>query len=64
MVNNEEDVIAALHADNSELARMAERARQRTLDEHSGERRARQLISYFEQTGAIRTRQNSMEVAS
>ncbi|HEV2115425.1 MAG TPA: glycosyltransferase [Terriglobales bacterium] len=63
VVHNESDVIAALKREEPELARMAARARQRTLDEHSGECRARQLISYLEKSAAARNR-NSLEVAS
>ncbi len=61
VVSNETDVIAALGRDDAELARMAERARQRTLEEHSGERRARQLINFLEEAASSRA---SMEVAS
>jgi len=42
------DVVHALRHPES-LAGIAERARQRTLDEHTGERRAAQLLQYFEQ---------------
>jgi spore maturation protein CgeB len=37
------DCIAALSLDDAELARMARRARERTLDEHTAEHRAREL---------------------
>lgn len=61
-VDSADDVVSALSLDDQQLAGMAHRARQRTLEEHSGERRAQQLINYCEE--AARTRQNSMEVAS
>ena len=64
VVGNETDVIAALSRDDVELARMARRARQRTLEEHSGERRARQLISCLEDAVAARNSRHSVEVAS
>ncbi|HEY4250606.1 MAG TPA: glycosyltransferase [Roseomonas sp.] len=37
------DAIAAIRCGTAELRRIADRARQRTLDEHSGDRRAREL---------------------
>ncbi|WP_424811356.1 CgeB family protein [Roseococcus sp. YIM B11640] len=37
------DAVAAIKGDDAELRRIAERARQRTLDEHSGDRRVREL---------------------
>lgn len=64
VVGSQNDVIAALSRDRGELARMARRARERTLEEHSGERRARQLISYLEEAVSARDRHDSMEVAS
>jgi spore maturation protein CgeB len=64
VVRDEDDVIAALERGEAELARMAGRARQRTLEEHSGECRARQLINYCEQGLAARRGRVSLEVAS
>jgi spore maturation protein CgeB len=64
VVRNEDDVIAVLERGEVELARMAGRARQRTLEEHSGERRARQLITYCEEGLAARRGRVSLEVAS
>jgi spore maturation protein CgeB len=43
------DVEDALNAPAAELRSMAARARQRTLDEHTGMVRARQLLRYFEE---------------
>ena len=48
------DVMAAMQRTDLELARVAKRARERTLDEHTGERRAKQLLQYFEQARAAR----------
>jgi spore maturation protein CgeB len=62
VVRDEEEVAGVLNHGEGELTRRAERARQRTLDEHSGERRARQLIGYLEESLACK-RQDSMEVA-
>jgi spore maturation protein CgeB len=64
VVRNETDVLAVLSWDDAELARMAARARQRTLDEHTGEHRARQLILHLEEAAAARNSRSSMEVAS
>jgi spore maturation protein CgeB len=49
IVHSSEDVIAAMEVANSELARMAARARERTLDQHTGSRRAQELVVYLEQ---------------
>jgi spore maturation protein CgeB len=43
VAHNTEDAIRALEAADAELARIASLARQRTLDEHTAERRAQQL---------------------
>lgn len=42
-------VMEALSATDAELHRVAERARQRTLDEHTGDRRAEQLLVFCEE---------------
>jgi spore maturation protein CgeB len=49
VVASAEDVEAALSSPDSELQSMAARARQRTLDEHTGNVRARQLLQYIEE---------------
>lgn len=49
MVNSASDVNDALRLDEGALQRIAERARQRTLDEHTGTRRTQQLLKYFEE---------------
>lgn len=64
VVDSAEEVLSALACDDQQLARMAERARQRTLEEHSGEERALELIGFFEEAPASRNRQGSLEVAS
>jgi spore maturation protein CgeB len=43
------DVIAALDTSDEELRRIGMRARERTLDEHTIDQRARELIRYCEQ---------------
>jgi spore maturation protein CgeB len=49
VVTSAEDVEAALSTTDDELQVMAARARQRTLDEHTGTARARQLLQYIDQ---------------
>lgn len=48
-VNSASDVVAALQKPDAELAQIAERARCRTLDEHTGERRAAEFLSHCEE---------------
>ncbi|CCD85396.1 Putative glycosyltransferase [Bradyrhizobium sp. ORS 285] len=43
-----QDALAALTRDDGELARIAARAQQRTLDEHSSQQRAAEMISLLE----------------
>lgn len=50
IVDSAQDVISAIELPDSELARIAERARERTLAEHTGERRASELIAAIENT--------------
>ncbi|HJT52795.1 MAG TPA: glycosyltransferase [Candidatus Angelobacter sp.] len=49
VVSRAEDVEQAMARDNGDLQRMALRARERTLHEHTGEVRARQLLGYLEE---------------
>jgi spore maturation protein CgeB len=49
VVTRAEDVQDALRLSDAELQPMASHARQRTLDEHTGMVRARQLLSYLEE---------------
>jgi spore maturation protein CgeB len=58
------DVLTALEAP-AMLAQMAQRARTRTLDEHTGEQRAEQLLGYLSERGPAReTQSRPAEVAS
>lgn len=54
LVNSSEDVIAALERPDEELARLAARTRQRTLDEHTGERRAEELLRWLDEAASGR----------
>jgi len=49
VAHNADHVQQALETPDEELKRMAARARQRTLDEHTGECRARQMLEYFDE---------------
>jgi hypothetical protein len=51
IVGAAEDVIHQLQRPDEELRAMAARAREHTLEEHSGERRARELVQYLELPG-------------
>jgi spore maturation protein CgeB len=46
LVRTPEDVLACLDMPRAELSEAAERARQRTLDEHTGERRAAEFLAH------------------
>ena len=48
IVSNANEVVAALNRGPANHALMAGRARERTLDEHTGDCRAQQLLSYLE----------------
>ncbi len=49
-------VLEALAATDEQLERVGRRARQRTLDEHTGERRAGELLTYFDEARGSQTR--------
>lgn len=49
VVNTAKEVLSCLGLSDSELGKMAERARSRTLAEHTGDRRAAQLLAYCEE---------------
>ena len=53
------DVLDVLKSDESRLTEVAARARLRTLDQHTGERRALELLRYFD---AARTTESRVEV--
>lgn len=52
VVHNTEDVLQILDRPEGELLEMARRARHRTLEEHSGHRRAEQLLAYCEEAAS------------
>jgi hypothetical protein len=54
VAHTEQDVVDIVSASDSELERIAHQARLRTLDEHTGEVRARQLLEYCESASGRR----------
>jgi spore maturation protein CgeB len=52
VARNSADVTTALRSDDAALQRMAERARARTLAEHTGEARARELLAYCDEAAS------------
>jgi spore maturation protein CgeB len=62
IVNNADDVIASLRMDEQDLARIAARARERTLAEHTGENRARELVRAVQE--ARRSTRNNIAPAA
>jgi spore maturation protein CgeB len=64
IVSSAEQAIAAIKLPDSELLKIAARARERALDEHTGERRACALVSAIEQAShRSHCRQARSEVA-
>jgi spore maturation protein CgeB len=63
VVTHARDVESALETSNTELQSMAARARQRTLDEHTGMVRARQLLSFLEDARSGSPESSHKEVA-
>lgn len=59
-----EDVLAAMQRSDEELVRVATRARERTLAEHTGERRAEQLLAYLEEARSQRQRPQTYKEAA
>ena len=62
VVHTAGDVLSCLSRDDRQLRAMAERARERTLAEHTGERRAAQFLNYCEE--AFRHRKLPTEVVA
>ena len=55
IVNDADDVVEALQLPQGELAQKAARARERTLDEHTGHQRAKQMLTACEQARRAET---------
>jgi spore maturation protein CgeB len=57
------DTLDALQMDGSELRQIAARARERTLDQHSSQRRAAELVALLQQSTNARARQPEIQGA-
>jgi spore maturation protein CgeB len=62
VANDTDEVLSVLDRSDADLFRMARRARQRTLDEHTGYRRAITMLSAFDAARSPSPRKQ-MEVA-
>ncbi len=63
VASDTEDVLHMLDRPDAELQRMARRARQRTLDEHTGHQRALTMLAAFDAARSSNPRKAQMEVA-
>ena len=63
VANGTEEIMHALDMPDSDLFRMARRARQRTLDEHTGYRRALTMLSAFDAARSPDPSKSQMEAA-
>lgn len=60
LANRKEDVLAAFELEDSELWRIAHRARERTREQHSSAKRAQELVGLFE-TATLRGFQSALQ---
>ncbi|UWU95559.1 glycosyltransferase [Bradyrhizobium sp. CB1015] len=63
IVRDEHDALAALAMPDAELRRLARRAYDRTMDQHTSDKRARELISMLEQITSSRISRQQIEEA-
>ncbi len=63
LADRKEDVLAALEMDDAELRRIADRARERTLEQHSSAKRARELVELLERAAARGSAQSTLQEA-
>lgn len=63
VANSTQDVLRALDLPDSELVKIAERARERALAEHTGEHRARELVAAIEDAASATHSRARSEVA-
>ncbi|MCA1499845.1 MULTISPECIES: glycosyltransferase [unclassified Bradyrhizobium] len=63
IARDEHDALAALAMPDAELRRMALRAYERTMDQHTSDKRARELISMLEQIASSRISRQQIEEA-
>ena len=52
VVHNTEDVLSALRRSDQQLASLAQHARERTLEEHTGDHRAQELLAFVEEASS------------
>jgi len=62
VVSHADEVQRALKMSDGDLAQLASRARQRTLDEHTGIVRARQLLQYLEEARQVSSNSRAIPV--
>ncbi|TYL89144.1 glycosyltransferase [Bradyrhizobium rifense] len=63
IARDQTDTLAALAMPDAELQRIAQRARERTMDQHTSDKRARELISLLERAACRGTRHQQPEEA-
>ncbi|MHB0770495.1 CgeB family protein [Bradyrhizobium sp. 5.13L] len=63
LAKDEDDTLAALAMSDAELQRIARRGRERTMDQHTSDKRANELVALLERTASGRTRQRQTEEA-
>lgn len=61
LANDEHDTLAALGLSEQELLRIARHARERTLEQHSSDRRAKELVALIERSASRTSRQTEIE---
>jgi spore maturation protein CgeB len=61
LAHGKEDVLAALDRDDSELRRMATRARERVLEQHSSAKRAQELVELLERPSVRGALQSALQ---
>lgn len=63
LAEHEEDTLAALRLSDEELSRIARRARERTLEQHSSDKRATELIARLERSASCGVREREIQEA-
>jgi len=63
LAKDESDTLAALAMPDAELQCIARRGRERTMDQHTSDKRARELVALLERAVSGRTRQRQIEEA-
>jgi spore maturation protein CgeB len=63
LAKDEEDTLAALAMPDAELQRIGRRGRERTMDQHTSDKRANELVALFERAASGRMRRQQPEEA-